>query len=85
MKGKTSLVYFIQVHDFVKIGHTVSLGARLAYVQTNCPYKVSLIRVIPLAGPETERWLHSYFQSEWQHGEWFKFTDEMLAIIPPPE
>jgi len=76
-------IYFIRVNEYVKIGRTRTIMARWATVQTNCPYEAELIRVIPDTSSGTEKWLHEYFQYLHKQGEWFKYTEEMLTIIPP--
>lgn len=68
----------------VKIGFTKNLKRRLPFLQTACPAPIAIIREIE-GTLETERWLHEYFDALRQHGEWFTYTDEMLAVVPTIE
>lgn len=67
--------YFVYVLEAppltpVKIGFTNNVPARLASLQTGCPYPLRVRYVIP--GNQTlETWLHRYMRSERLCGEWF--------------
>lgn len=75
-------IYFIQTGDFVKIGRCKPYGikARLAVFQTHSPYSVHLIRVIK-ADRSTEKTLHRLFSHLHHHGEWFRYSPEMLTTL----
>jgi hypothetical protein len=81
---KKSIIYFIQVQNYVKIGRVGDnreLANRLGVVQTNCPYDAELIRTISGAR-DTEKSLHKKFQSLHKQGEWFEYDPEMLTYRP---
>lgn len=79
-------VYFIRGADMVKIGKTTadSLRQRLSMLQTGSPVKLTVIRLID-GGMQAEAWLHRRFAGLRAHGEWFKYSDEMLSVHVPAE
>lgn len=78
-------VYFVQdEHGYVKIGWTVNVAARLSGLQVGSPHSLFLIRVID-GGPATEAWLHRRFEAFRVRGEWFRFDEAMITVVPPDE
>ena len=78
-------VYFIQDEfGYVKIGWSVNVAARLSGLQVACPYNLFLIRVID-GGAATEAWLHRKFEAHRVRGEWFRFDEAMMTVVPPDE
>lgn len=78
-------VYFIRAGvdgPFVKIGTAIDVAARLATIETACPFPVTLMREVA-GGRTVERWFHSYFAARRTHREWFSYCDEMLTVSPP--
>lgn len=81
----TGFVYFITIGSpyptHVKIGFTrKSPLARLAGLQTGCPFKMTLLGFI--FGTEAyERELHDVLRDERLEGEWFEFSDYASKII----
>ena len=83
-------VYFIETEDaqFVKIGFSTNVNARLAVLKTIMP--LNLLGCLP-GTPETEVWLHEKFSHCRHVGEWFHSCDELrgfieaVGLITPPE
>jgi hypothetical protein len=83
-------VYFICAADgsnddgvgSVKIGTTIDVPRRLGQLQSVYRMKLKVLRIVP-GGYAIEAWLHRRFSSLRTHGEWFKFSQEMLTIEPP--
>lgn len=75
--------YFIgnRKNNTVKIGKSVSPGARLKHLQTGCPDKLVLYRFIPHESPFTEKEIHKKFAHLRVSGEWFKYTDELKHFV----
>jgi len=81
--NKIGWIYFIRVHEYVKIGYSSKYPTtRIAGIQSSCPCEIKLIRIIQ-GTLRTERWLHNKFTHKLHRGEWFNFDDEMETIIPP--
>jgi hypothetical protein len=82
----TGLVYIIgeeaQVPETVKIGWTSNLAKRIKSLQTSMPSRLKIYRTI-YGNIASEQWFHREFASRRLSGEWFKFADEMLTILPP--
>lgn len=79
-------VYFIQSagSGLVKIGFTRDIEKRFSALQTGSGNRLLLLRYID-GGLRTERWLHRHYASNRVRGEWFKFCETMLTIVPPDE
>ena len=73
-------IYFIRAGDdgFVKIGKSKCPDKRLASLQSANPLRLSIIRTIDGDSAE-ERIVHMAFEHLHVHGEWFRFSDEMLT------
>lgn len=78
-------IYFIQLLNndkFVKIGFTNNINQRISALRTMLPYKIELIHHYQ-GYLWQEHWLHQAFQIHHLNGEWFRFTKEMLTLLPP--
>ena len=62
----------------VKIGKAIDAAARVAKLQTGCPEKLHVIRVI---GKNVEADLHRRFEQFRKHGEWFEPAPELVEFI----
>lgn len=76
-------VYFIRSGEDgpVKIGVTRNVAARVRNLQTGSAHKLIVIRTIE-AGEIIERRAHAYFAKFRLHGEWFKYSSQMLQWMP---
>lgn len=78
-------VYFIaDDYDRVKIGHADDPQERLGALQCGSPERLYIMRIVE-GGQKAERWFHRRFASLRLHGEWFKFSPEMLSLAAPDE
>ena len=75
--------YFIgnKLNETLKIGRSISPGARLKHLQTGCPGKLVLYKFVPHESPFTEKELHKKFAHLRVSGEWFKYTDELKKFV----
>ncbi len=80
------MIYFVAAEGLghIKIGYTggEDVGVRLADLQTASPVPLKLLSTIP-GTMEDEKDLHRRFASARVCGEWFKPTNELLALIAP--
>lgn len=76
-------VYFLRCGDRVKIGHSVYPDARLAAVQSWCPYHLELVASIK-GDKKLERNIQNCFADHHSHNEWFvlgtRLSDFLKAI-----
>lgn len=73
-------IYFAQAGEFVKIGTAKDVAKRIRELQTGCPFRVSLLQVIP-GGAKTERLIHSRLSHLHVRGEWYTDTPELRQTI----
>jgi hypothetical protein len=78
--AETSLVYFVRVDNFVKIGITTGINSRLQSIQVGCPYDCILMGIRG-GGAVLEDRLHAHFAADRWRGEWFKVSRSLLALI----
>jgi hypothetical protein len=79
----TGIVYFIRAEESkrVKIGFTsTDPSARLATLQTGSPERLRLVAAVP-GSMELERNLHEMLSASRIHGEWFRSTADVHALI----
>lgn len=71
-------VYFIgnRENKIVKIGYSRSPKTRLKELQTGCPYKLSIIYLLP-GGIKLEKLLHKKYEDYKLNGEWFKLEKQL--------
>lgn len=74
-------VYFTGFRDYVKIGHSSSIGARLRELGTHIPEPLILHGFIRGLKVMHERDIHRHFRAHRLNGEWFNFADEIRAYV----
>lgn len=79
-------VYFAQGSEsgLVKIGFSQRTWSRVEQISSSGSDKMVLLRVCT-GGRVAEQWVHKQFADLRCHGEWFKFSPEMMSIEIPPE
>jgi hypothetical protein len=82
-RGYIGSIYFIRLHQFVKIGIARNVETRIKSLQTGTPYELEIIRIIQNCTHHDEYWLHNRYTLSHIRGEWFSFQDEMYTINPP--
>lgn len=77
-----SVVYFIQGIDGgpIKIGTARELVLRVEAIQSCCPMRLRVLRVVP-GGEDRERLFHDQFAGARLHGKWFSPTLDLLRFI----
>lgn len=73
-------VYFVEGAGLIKIGFAVSPEARFYSMLTCCPIPLTLLAAIP-GGPTLEHRLHAQFAADRAHGEWFRRSAALDAVI----
>lgn len=75
------MIYFIRSYNqFIKIGRSNNVDARLKGLQTGSPIKFK-VKAILEGGSKTELALHQMFSHIRHNGEWFRYTDELKWFI----
>lgn len=79
---KGGWVYFIQCGEYVKIGLSADVDARLKALQTSTPYPLALIKKFAVPDPaQAEARLHVYFEDRRHAGEWFALTPDEISEV----
>lgn len=75
-------VYFIEAVglDLIKIGYALDLQKRFTNMMTMSPAALTLLGVLD-GGPKLECALHEQLAAHRAHGEWFRKTPEVMAIV----
>jgi hypothetical protein len=73
-------VYFVRQGDYIKIGVSIDVPARVRGLQTSSPTPLELLAVLPGKEPE-EKSLHVRFSHLRASGEWFRAAPELLDYI----
>lgn len=76
-------IYFLHNADLglTKIGYSTNgVTQRVEEIRRMSPAKLDLLGTIDDGSLLLERRLHSYFQTQRQHGEWFADSPELLAL-----
>lgn len=73
-------IYFIAGGDLIKIGYSQSATKRLGKMRTDCPVELKILHKEP-GCRDTEESLHRDFAASHVHGEWFRTTPELIALI----
>lgn len=76
-------LYFIETEcaeRHIKIGIASNVASRIASMQSHCPYRLRLLKMVPGAA-HLEQELHMRFVADRLHGEWFRRSDELLDVI----
>ena len=76
-------VYFILAEEVakVKIGIANNPYTRLSELQSNSPVHLKLIRFKKRCTVSTERAIHVLYEHLREHGEWFKFDEELQLLV----
>ncbi len=69
-----------QKKGFFKVGFSGKPERRISDIQTNCPFKLSLVAIRPGTLKE-ERAFHKHLKDYKTNGEWFKDTPETRDIL----
>lgn len=82
VRESLSLVYFIEAVglDLVKIGYAIDLQKRFTGMMTTSPAPLTLLGVLD-GGPKLECALHEQLAAHRAHGEWFRKTPEVMAVV----
>lgn len=78
--GVDGWVYYVRAGDFVKIGFTTDLPARMKRLQTSSPCKLQLLVAIE-GSPEREKSEHRSYRDLRAYGEWFKMDGALLEFL----
>lgn len=76
-------LYFIEsecAERHVKIGIAANPQRRLIKLQMCCPYRLNMLAVFP-GKAHMEKELHQRLVADRLHGEWFRRSDALLAVI----
>jgi hypothetical protein len=84
LKDGLGYIYFVASGDFVKIGFTTLLPARLEVLSAGTPGGVELLRY-EIGRIELEAEHHRRFEAYRVNGEWFKLEGELLAYLAQPK
>ena len=83
-KSKPRYIYFAQTVETtdgrVKIGCSYKPAARLVALAVWSAYPIRIIAVAP-GDFSDEKALHEFFADDRLHGEWFRCSAELLAVI----
>lgn len=77
-------LYFIKLHNFVKIGVTYSIEERIYQFNIGCPYSYEIFSSYMMPSKychKFEKILHKRFAYLNHKGEWFNFTPELEDYI----
>ena len=85
-KERPGFIYFIQCHDFIKVGYAENVPVRLIALQTGCPYELKLIKSIKTDDVEgDERKVHQHWKRYEIRGEWFQVPEGELLVLAGSE
>lgn len=79
-------VYFIEAVglDLIKIGYALDLEKRFTGLMTSSPAALTLLGVMQ-GGPRLETQIHTDLAEHRAHGEWFRKTPEVMAVVAKAE
>lgn len=85
-RESTSWVYFVEAVDLnlIKIGYALDLEKRFTALMTSSPAALSLLGVLR-GGPRLEMAIHEQLAAHRAHGEWFRKTPEVMAVVATAE
>lgn len=75
-----SVIYFILVENYVKIGTTKNIGKRFSELQTGSPYPMTLAGTVP-GNAYIEAVLHHRWRGHAVRGEWFVYCSDIRKFI----
>ena len=73
-------IYFIKSERMVKIGCSINIDRRIKEIQPWSPYPLELLAVMP-GTVRIENAVHSMFEADWSHAEWFHLSADITAFI----
>lgn len=75
-------IYFLEAVGcrLVKIGYSLDVLRRVSAIAVSCPVELRLRALLP-GGPSDERELHRRFAADRSHGEWFRITPAIAALM----
>ncbi len=75
-------IYFIEAVglDLIKIGYTLKVLERFKGMLTMSPCPLSLLGTIE-GGPQKEVELHAQLAEHWSHGEWYRKSPAVMAVV----
>lgn len=76
--GTGRCVYFIRSGDYIKIGSSVNIRKRMKSLQIGNPIKLKLIYY---NNKLSEYLMHNQFSSDYIHGEWFHYSEDIKNFI----
>lgn len=74
------LIYIIAAGEFIKIGFTTDLTARVRYLQVANPMPLTVLGTLP-GSVVTEKMLHNRFMADRTGGEWFRRSPAFEAWL----
>ncbi len=78
------MIYVLRVQNrkngFFKVGTSINPARRIPDIQTNCPFKISVV-ALRHGGQKEERALHKLLKDYRTNGEWFEDTKETREIL----
>jgi hypothetical protein len=76
------MVYFIAIHDYVKIGMASDVSSRFRDIKTASPYPVRLLGYMDTHNDKVvEKEIQNRFATLHHRGEWYHLTPELLEYI----
>lgn len=69
---RVRVLYFVRCGDFVKIGLTENLYARIKHLRNMNPLEPFVVAVFP-GSRHTEKMYHDRFKNEHERREWFRY------------
>lgn len=74
--------YLIQCGEYVKIGRSCDVQARLATLQTGCPHDLTLLGSFKVPhAVDVESALHQIYARFRKRGEWFLLRADMIPVL----
>jgi hypothetical protein len=73
-------VYFAKAGGRVKIGKAKDVKSRIATLQTGCPDRLELVKVVR-GGVDIERGFHQQFAHLRETGEWFRIEGDLATFL----
>lgn len=78
-RGQTQ-VYFVRAGQFIKIGFSCDVRARVDSFRIGCPYEIELLGTV-LGGAKKEHEFHRRFRDLHYRGEWFRLDGELAEYV----
>ena len=89
MMSMVPVVYFVLSPDttprMVKIGNTFNMRRRMEELKVRVPGRLLLMCLVPYGNmrhaQQGERHFHKHFNASRSHGEWFRWSEEIIEFI----